>query len=348
MKNPPRSFRWTIVTALAGVLLVLGLTIAHRAWWQTPDVGPAVPVTIASANGGQVTDALKRAGIIKNGFLFRLYYVFDRQTKRLKPGGYELHPGTPYAEIINELSKGIPKTEVSVKVIEGWTVTDIEKELSQNFAVSTTNIQAVIGVRAGEGAFDPAWREEFSFLKTLSKDRSLEGYLFPDTYRVWKEQLPEALVRKQLQTFERSVGSLSLTEKSLPLKSLDEVIRLASIVEKEVATDEDRRLVAGVFLKRLREGMLLQSDATIQYVTLSGRAQSTANDLQLRSAYNTYRNKGLPPAPISNPSLSAITAVLNPNDQGYRYFLTDKSGKVYYGKTLQDHASNRAKAGLNN
>lgn len=342
-----RSSRSIVVTVTIFLFVVLFCSVAYRAWWQTPDVGPMVPVTITSTGAGAVAGALKQAGIINNTVLFRLYFVFNRHTDRLKAGGYELHPGTPYVDIINEMIRGVPKTEVQVKVIEGWTLSDIEKELIQSFGISESTVRTAIGERAGGGSFNPMWREEFTFLKSLPSDRSLEGYLFPDTYRVWKEQLPEALVRKQLQTFQQSVGSLSLTEKSLPLKSLDEVVRLASIIEKEVATDEDRRLVAGVFLTRLREGMMLQSDATVQYVTQSGRAQSTAADLRIRSAYNTYRNKGLPPAPISNPSLSAIQAVLNPDNRGYRYFLTDKSGKVYYGKTLQDHASNRVKAGLN-
>ncbi len=340
------AFRLAILAASLVFLLLIG-RIIYRAWLQTPQVGPAISVSIASVELSSVTRSLSEAGIIRDPWLFRVYTLFDWRTDRLKAGGYELHPGTPYSDLIDELIRGVPKTEVQVKVIEGWTVTDIEKDLVQEFGVSATNVQAVIGERADRRRFDPMWRESFSFLKALPPDRSLEGYLFPDTYRVWKEQLPEGLIRKQLQTFQQEVASLPLTEKSLPLKSLDEVIRLASIVEKEVATDADRRLVAGVFLTRLREGMLLQSDATIQYVTQSGRSRSTATDLRLASDFNTYRTKGLPPAPICNPSLSAIQAVLNPDVRGYRYFLTDTAGKVYYGKTLQEHAQNRVKAGLN-
>ncbi len=335
-----------VVLAVGVVAVVLFFLVGYRAWWQTPEVG-TVPVTIVSTEAKDVTEALKTANIIKNKFFFRIYFAFNWRTDRLKPGGYELHPGTPYADIIEEVSKGVPKTEVSVKIIEGWTLSDIEQELVQDFGVSATNVRAVIGERADESPFDKAWRDEFSFLKSLPEGRSLEGYLYPDTYRVWKEQLPEVLIRKQLQTFQQRVGSLPLTEKSLPLKSLDEVIRLASIVEKEVPSVEDRRIVAGLFLTRLREGMMLQSDATIQYVTRSGRDRSTTADLRTNSDYNTYKRKGLPPGPIGNPSLSSIEAVLNPDIRGYRYFLTDKQGKVYYAKTLQEHANNRTKAGYN-
>lgn len=330
---------------LAAVLCLLALTVdvLYHAWFLTPEVG-TVSVVIHSTSGAEVTHDLEQAGVVRNPWLFRLYFAVSRRASRLKPGGYELAPNAPYTEILSQLIRGVPKTEVQVKIIEGWTVTDIEHLLVQDFGGTATSIQAQIGRSANREAFDPAWRTEFSFLKTLPSERSLEGYLFPDTYRVWKEQLPEGLVRKQLQTFQSQVASLPLTEKSLPLKSLDEVVRLASVVEKEVATDQDRRLVAGVFLTRLREGMPLQSDATIQYVTQSGRARSTFTDLQIRSDFNTYRKTGLPPAPISNPSLSAIEAVLNPDVRGYRYFLTDKAGKVYYAKTLAEHAQNRVKA----
>ena len=346
MKKTTHSNLQKAVVLCVGFMVLLFCLVGYRAWWQAPVVGPVVPVTITANDAVDVTSALQKAGIIKNPFLFRLYFAFNLHTRRIKIGGYEFHPGTPYVDIVDELIKGVPKNEVQVQVIEGWTVSDIQKNLVDLYGVSATSVQEVIGGRPGQGSFDAMWRSEFPFLKNLPSDRSLEGYLFPDTYRVWKEQLPEALVRKQLQQFQQTVTALPLTEKSLPLKSIDDVVKLASIIEKEVATEADRRLVAGVFLTRLREGMALQSDATIEYVTQSGRAKSTAADLQIRSAFNTYRHTGLPPAPINNPSLSAIEAVLNPDIQGYRYFLTDKNGKVYYAKTLQQHISNRVKAGL--
>lgn len=347
MKKPlitPRTRNMLVAFGVA--LLVFVGCIGYVGWLRVPDVGPGTPLVLTSAEPHRVAYALREAKLIPNTWSFRVYSLFDRRTSRIKLGGYEIQPGSPYREIVSQLLVGTPKTEVKVRIIEGWTLDDIEAEVAQH-GVSSTAVQASLGRSADRGAFADHWRDEFSFLRALPKNRSLEGYLFPDTYRVWKEQLPEALTRKQLQAFSSRVSGLSLTEKSAPLTSLDEVIRLASIVEKEVPTDEDRRLVAGVFLTRLREGMLLQSDATVEYVTASGRARSTGKDLQINSPFNTYRYKGLPPGPIGNPSLSAIRAVLNPDVQGYRYFLTDAEGKVYYGKTLAEHAANRTKAGYN-
>ena len=126
-------------------------------------------------------------------------------------------------------------------------------------------------------------------------------------------------------------------------KTVHEIITIASIVEREVAGEADRKIVAGIFLRRLREGMPLQSDATVNYVTKGGRARPTYTDLEADSPYNTYRNKGIPPGPISNPGDASIDAVLHPDDQGYRFFLTDDNGKAYYGKNFDEHKQNRRK-----
>jgi UPF0755 protein len=339
--------RFLFRVGLAVIGLVLVARFSYLAWFQVPRAGAPIPVTFAQASPSVVAQQLKAQGIVGSSWGFRLYALFDRRTRRFKAGGYDLRPGMSYSDLVGTISLGQPKQEVSIQITEGWTIDEIARILQADLGVEATATQLSVGARANGAPFDPIWREEFSFLRDLPRDRSLEGYLFPDTYRVWKEQLPEALIRKQLQAFETKVASLSLTQKSAPLKNLDEVVRLASIVEKEVATDEDRRLVAGIFLLRLQEGMPLQSDATVQYVTQSKRARSTAADVRSLSPFNTYKNKGLPPAPIAQPSLSAIQAVLNPNIQGYRYFLTDDQGKVFYAKTLAEHARNRQLAGFN-
>jgi UPF0755 protein len=153
------------------------------------------------------------------------------------------------------------------------------------------------------------------------------------------------LVTKQLEEFARKFGEARVTAKSAPLKTLDQVVTLASIVESEVRSKEDRRIVAGIFLNRLKQGMALQSDATLTYVTGSKRSRSTTKDLQIDSPYNTYKYRGVPPGPIGNPGETALQAVLDPAETSYLYFLTDKEGNVLYARTLDEHAANRQKAG---
>jgi UPF0755 protein len=122
------------------------------------------------------------------------------------------------------------------------------------------------------------------------------------------------------------------------------VVTLASVVEKEVKGDADRHIVAGIFLRRMKNGMRLQSDATVSYGLDAGQSIASAKDVTVNSPYNTYLRDGLPAGPIDNPSLSSIRAVLEPTDTPYYYFLTDKSGTVHYAKTFEEHKKNVQKA----
>lgn len=247
-----------------------------------------------------------------------------------------LHPPPPAAV----------RLEREIRVIEGWDVDDQQEQLRALKPAWAEEWKDLAGQSGNKGTFDPILRTEFAFLKTLPLNRSLDGYLFPDTYRVWEDEMPQSLLKKQLQTFDERVHQrFKDTPPPAPLKNFDQAIILASIVEKEVRSPEDRKLVAGLFLRRLKEGMALQSDATLTYVTGSKRGRATPTELELDSLYNSYKHPGLPPSPISHPSLSAIEAVFAPTATSYRYFLTDKDGKVLYARTFEEHVRNKRKAG---
>lgn len=212
-----------------------------------------------------------------------------------------------------------PREEVSVTVIEGWTVRDIMDALQAK------------GIDVRPSDFLAArFADDFPFLKTLPPETNLEGYLVPDTYRVWKDELPDGLIKKQLSLF--------------PVTTTRDQLILASIVEKEAKYEADRPIIAGIFMNRLKIGMALQSDATLNYVLRSGQARLTAKDLETNSPYNTYANRGLPPGPICNPGRSSLEAAIHPTKTSYFYFLTDSQGKAYYAKTLEEHVRNRLKA----
>ena len=198
------------------------------------------------------------------------------------------------------------------------------------------------------GLRDPITDDEraaYPFLAHLPRQRTLEGYLFPDTYRVWEDAMPAGLIKKQLDAFAWRFASSTIEPDLAPLKTLDDVVILASIIEREVPDTDDRRIVAGIFLNRLRDGMALQSDATITFVTGSTGTRTTAKELAIRSPYNTYAHAGLPPGPVCNPGSIAIESVLHPKHTAYRYFLTDRAGKVLYAKTFAEHKRNRLRAG---
>ncbi len=332
------------------LLIVVVLASVGRfiflAWIGSPTVGATKQFIVEPGAGGTKTATqLERDDLISSVFWYRAYGLLSSAARHPKAGTYRLQPGQSFSQIATILATGPESDEVQVRVIEGWSISDIRTVLKQEQGISEDEVIKVLGEEGDRASFDPTLRDQFPFLKSLPPKRSLEGYLFPDTYRVWRGQLPKGLAIKQLKEFEQRIATEQVTAASAPLDTLDEVIILASIVEKEVAKPEERKMVAGIFLRRLREGIPLQSDATVNYITRSGRSRATADDLKIESAYNTYKNKTLPPGPISNPSETAIRAVLEPTPSPYRYFLTDEQGQIYYGRTLEEHIANRRKAG---
>ncbi len=339
--------RLRLVVTIFGILLLGGFfRLMYLGYVDQPKAGAKQPVEIVTGMSVQATASLlEKKGVISSARWYRMYAWFSGTARRPRAGFYEINPGSSFHKIAIQLALGPEKNEVQLQVIEGWTLKDVSTLLLGQ-KTSSTEIEASIGKQGDDLPFAAHWREEFPFLRALPTTRSLEGYLFPDTYRVWGDQLPEGLVRKQLQSFQTQFeGTLPSTE-SRPLLTLDDVVILASVVEKEVPHPADRRHVAGIFLRRLKQGIALQSDATLSYVTGSKRDRATAKELELETAYNSYRHRGLPPSPICNPGAASIEAVLNPLPTKDLYFLTDKDGRVYYAETFEQHIRNRQKAGI--
>lgn len=333
-----------VVIVLAGGWF--GWIFVSESWLgKTPALTPVAFLVADEARVADVAAKLEAEGLIASAWRYRLYARLDAAATRPKPGEYQLRAGMTYREIARAMALGPARDEVQVRVIEGWTVEDIVAQLEESHGVSADLSHALMGRGLNRAPFETSLREEYPFLKSLPGNRSLEGYLFPDTYRVWGDQLPDGLVRKQLDEFGAMFGTSTVGAQSAPLKTLDDVVILASIVEAEVRDVRDKRIVAGIFLNRLEAGMALQTDASVGYITGSGRSRSTAKDLSIDSPFNTYKYPGLPPAPINNPGAESIRAVLDPAPTDYFYFLTDAQGTVYYGRTLEEHAENRRKAG---
>ncbi|HLD21628.1 MAG TPA: endolytic transglycosylase MltG, partial [Patescibacteria group bacterium] len=203
--------------------------------------------------------------------------------------------------------------EVKIMIPEGWDQFTIQDYLKKQELDAAGFISAVVkGDTQGVSAFIFDGKPEKS---------SFEGYLFPDTYFVYRENSGDQLLRKMLDNFEQKITQ-EMQEKIIQSgMTFYEVLTLASIIEKEVATPTDRRLVAGVFLRRLADEYRLESDATINYITRKHTTRPTAQDLANESRYNSYKYPGLPPGPISNPGLDAILAVIEPTASDYYFFL---------------------------
>ncbi|MBI4281601.1 endolytic transglycosylase MltG, partial [Candidatus Uhrbacteria bacterium] len=178
----------------------------------------------------------------------------------------------------------------------------------------------------------------------LEKTKDLEGYLFPDTYRIFKDATVQEIVVKMRANFDRKVTSEMRSEIKKQKKTLDEILIMASMLEREVRSPEEMQIVSDIFWRRLAIGMPLQADSTINFVVGGKRPRATYDDLKIDSPYNTYKYRGLPPGPIGNPGLSAITAAIYSKKNDYWFFLTtEDDGHAVFAKTLDEHNRNRGK-----
>lgn len=178
--------------------------------------------------------------------------------------------------------------------------------------------------------------------KWLEGTVSLEGYLFPDTYRFYRKSDAKYALEKMLQNFEKKAMPVIENNKAGKFDlNFKEVLILASIIEKE-STREDRALIADILIRRLKQDIPLQVDASVNYVTGLNKTAVSVEETKIDSPYNTYKYRGLPPGPISNPGLEAIRAVLNPKPNIYWYYLSTKDGKIIYSRNLEEHNKNKA------
>ncbi len=235
--------------------------------------------------------------------------------------------------------------EVQVTTIEGWNVKEVAQELADKELFSAEDFLSA------QEKFDLS---AYPLIASSKPARtSLEGFLFPDTYRFNKSSTPDMVLEKMLDDFTMRVEKLGVTtdkEKyTIPAfeqypMTFYEVLTLASVIEKEsggkgpMSLDDERALIAGVFYNRLAIGKALESDATVNYVTGKTNVSTTAADRDTNSPYNTYKYPGLPPGPICNPSLSSIKAALQPKDSDYFYFFhRQPSGEVVFSKNFEEH-----------
>ncbi len=247
---------------------------------------------------------LEQEKFIRSAVFFEMYTFLRGATGRLQAGDYVISPANSIVQISNKLASG-DVVRKRITIIEGWTVKDIANYLEQQKVASVEDILAF---------------------------KNQEGYLFPDTYEVSSGATPEEIVAMMADTFKKKAGDVS-----------KDIVITASILEKEVKGLEDKRIVAGILKKRLRVGMPLQIDATINYITGKRDSQASHIDIAIDSPYNTYKYRGLPLGPISNPGLESIRAALEPLDSSYWYYLSTPEGKTIFSKTLDEHAKAKAK-----
>ncbi|MFA6307947.1 MAG: endolytic transglycosylase MltG [Patescibacteria group bacterium] len=282
-----------------------------------------------------ISEELYDANLIKNKFVFETWLWFKKSESKIIAGVYDVPANISISHLRNLFILGPGQSQYAVTLIEGWT-RDLMRQTLDEAEIDSARFMSL-----SSQASD--WQKDYDFLADVPNGASLEGYIFPDTYFVDQSTSEEVLIKKTLNNFDKKLTQDIRAEIKKQDKTIFEVITLASIVEREVPNAEDKKMVADIFLKRLEAGIGLQSDATVNYVTGKGLAQPTYADLEIDSPYNTYKYRGLPPGPISNPGIDSIKAVVYPTANDYYYFLTTKDGEVIYSKDYDEHLVNKAK-----
>lgn len=284
----------------------------------------------------KIGEALRKEGVIRSKWLFVSYATFKGVASSLKPGIYVFFADAALPEITRDLVEGT-NLEKTVTIPEGWTAKTIATALEREGIIPINDFLMLTGA---ENAARLA--PQFQFLKDKPAEAGLEGYLFPDTYRFHQRAPAEEIISKMLANFDRKLSPELRQEAERQDKTLFEIIVLASLIEKEVISEEDRALVSGILRERLRLDIPLQTDATITFITGKKSAKVSIEETRIDSPYNTYKYKGLPKGPIANPGISAIRAAIYPQKSPYLYYLSTPDGRTIFSGTLEEH--NTAKA----
>jgi UPF0755 protein len=288
----------------------------------------------------EISNNLKNENLIKSKLTFEVYAFVIRVNNKLQAGEYRLSYDMNIKKITDILSQGLVLNEVTIKIIEGWNKNEIGEYLEKQGIVSKNDFLAAANVTDSRKIIP---NKTYGFLSEKVLNHGLEGYLFPDTYKIYKDSEPPDIIEKTLDNFDKKINSELRNEIKKQNKTIYEIVTMASILEKEVRKETDRKMVSDIFWRRIEAGMPLQSDATVNYVTGKSLLQPSLNDTQVDSLYNTYLYKGLPPGPICNPSLEAIKAAIYPQSNDYWYYLNKKDGTTVFSKTAEEHAENKAK-----
>lgn len=319
-------------------VFLLSLVAGVFVWWKNI-TGPVSTnaatvdfLVVRGRSATQIGNALHEAGLIKSGLAFKFYVQITGKSDAIQAGEFRLSPSYSLERTVETLSG--PPLELWVTVPEGLRREEVAERFIQGLEKSGSDVDI--------------FREEF-----FTASEESEGYLFPDTYLFPRDAKAANVVTAMKNTFDQRLSELGGIGRSN--LSLEEVVTLASIIERETKTDAERSVVAGILMNRHNIGMGLQADATVQYAIANVKCQNsnvkckdwwvqpTLEDLKTDSPYNTYKYQGLPPGPIANAGLSSLEAAINPKETNYLYYIHDSEGRIHYAETLEAHNANVAK-----
>jgi UPF0755 protein len=324
-----------LAAAVVGALVVVALVtsgwlLLFRAETSFPP-GKHIRIAIASGTStARIASQLAEAGVVKNAMMFRLRSRLSGSDAAYHAGSYDMTTGMSYTAAMASLKKGPSAQFIEVTIPEGFVIPQIAARMEEKAGIPADEFKKL--AQSGAASF----AEKHPYLNDAYKG-SLEGYLFPKTYRIRKGSSASDVIGMMLDQFDAEIATVDMNAAQGRGMSLAQVVTIASMIERESRLDAERPLVSSVIYNRLRTDSFLKIDATIEYVLGGNRFRLTNQDLKLKTPYNTYLHKGLPPGPISNPGLKSLQAAAAPAETQLLYYvLTGKDGSHTFTTNLAD------------
>lgn len=333
---------------IISALIVLGLAIVGFIYYRNlsavnPSDSEKKLFTIEEGwSVSEIAQNLKKDNYIKSEFSFKTYVFISGNRDKLQAGSFEISSSMSTPELVEVLVKAQEK-QIEIKIIEGQRLEEVARVVKES------------GIKGNfiERAKVENFKSEYSFLSNISADKSLEGFLFPDTYKLDINSSVDNVIRKMLDNFDLKLKELPAPTNPM-FSNLSDLVILASIVEREATKSNiERKRIAGVYLNRLLAQTFLQADPTVQYSKDNENYKKTNDKDNFKfwqpitaadyenadSGYNTYKIKGLPPGPICSPSEGSLSAAFNPERNNYFYFFHTKDGAIVFSETAEEHAA---------
>ena len=329
MKRKKKTGIWIIILLLAvGVAVVFGGTTKTK---------KNAEVIIEEGSGSrEIAKRLKEEGVIESQLAFLVRLKFSEYSGKLQYGTYEVKNGMSMNQLFQLLAtEGAKENTINLTVPEGYTVEMIGARLEEKGVCTKKAFLEAASIKEG---YDFEWLSDIE--EKEGKKYILQGYLYPDTYNIYKTESPKEIITRMLENFEKHYKEIETDQ------SMDYIVILASVIERETSVPSERVTVAGVIENRLKKDMRLQIDPTALYPLTDGmydKKKVTYDDLKIDSPYNTYRNKGLPVGPICNPSVDCMKAAANPEKHEYLYYHTKSadSKEHEFFKTYKEHINSQ-------
>lgn len=341
-----------LVLATLVFFLLYSFNINRSASEESQDIHFAIEQGEGVKN---IAEKLKEKDLIYSEFWFNFYVWFRGKEKDFKPGGYILNTDNSIVDTVRTLTSErqadrTEEDEVTIKIPEGWNIERMGEYFEEQGLFSQEEWLDVVGhprVDYREETEHPKPMNlagDLEILENKPEHLSWEGYLFPDTYRVYEDSTPKEVAWKMIENLDGKITEKMRKDMEKQDLTIHEVLALASLLEEEVSESEDMKIVSGIFRTKLKRGEKLRSCASLAYILGENKPQYSTEDTQVKSDYNTYALKGLPPGPVSNPGLKAIRAAIYPKYTTYNFFLTRPDTKeTVYAKTFSEHKKNKEK-----